>query len=313
MHNDLDSPVTPDLPFISVIINCYNGATYLCQTLESVLAQSFTDWELIFWDNCSTDNTSTIFKSYTDNRFRYFLAPEHLPLAAAKSLAVDQARGVWLALLDADDLWAPNKLMQQVAIARTSGPELGLVYGKMEVLIEPQASGSGMAKRARARQLELASIQLPEGDVFSKLLCENFIPQPSILVRRDAYSRVGGVDTTMRHAWDYDLTVKVSKYYQIRALQEVCCQYRIHSSNLSQTQGDLCYCESLAIVSRYLPDPAAVSGVKSFQAGYAVHEIRTGRWCSGVMRLIVSGALVEFILRGWHRVRRVLSIHGHSS
>src|SRR3972149_5927289 len=89
-------------PLVSVIMNCYNGARYLREALASVLVQTFTDWEIVFWDNQSADESAAIFKSYSDRRFRYFLAPEHTVLGRARNLAVEQARGEWIAFLDCD-------------------------------------------------------------------------------------------------------------------------------------------------------------------------------------------------------------------
>ena len=64
-------------PLVSIIMNCYNGETYLIQSIESVLSQTYKNWELIFWDNRSNDKSAEIFKSYKDSRFKYFYAPEH--------------------------------------------------------------------------------------------------------------------------------------------------------------------------------------------------------------------------------------------
>lgn len=272
-------------PLISIVINCYNGATYLAQTLESVLAQTFDDWELVFWDNQSSDETAKIFKRYKDSRFRYFLADEHLHLAAAKKLAIDKACGKWIALLDADDLWMPDKLSKQATIISDADDTLGLVYGKMRPLVEPQARHTSLAKRAVGRQAEREATRLPDGEVFAPLLKENFIPQPSVLIRKDLYDAAGGVDESLKHSWDYDLVLKIAAISKTRALQDVCCLYRIHANNLSQTQGDLSFDESLVIVSKYLPDPQAMAGLKSINAAYAAHEIRTGRWPQAIRRI----------------------------
>ena len=98
------------MPLVSVIMNVRNGAAFLREALDSVLAQSFKDWELIVWDDCSTDDSAQIVSQYRDDRIRYFLSPEDTPLGRARDRAIRQARGEWLAFLDQDDVWLPHKL-----------------------------------------------------------------------------------------------------------------------------------------------------------------------------------------------------------
>jgi len=97
-------------------MNCFNGQKYLREALDSVMAQTFADWELIFWDNASTDDSGRIAKSYQDDRLRYFRAERNAPLGAARKLAMEQARGEWVGFLDTDDLWKPEKLARQLEL-----------------------------------------------------------------------------------------------------------------------------------------------------------------------------------------------------
>lgn len=282
-------------PFISVIINCFNGEKYLHHTLNSVLSQSFEDWELIFWDNCSNDGSAEIFNSYKDKRFKYYLAPEHLNLAAAKELAIRRAEGEWLALLDVDDLWCDNKLSMQVKLINEAGKNLGAVYGRMQLMVEAEALNSLMAKRALINENYRMREKLPEGSVFNNLALENFIPQPSLLIKKDAYFNVGGVDTSLRYAWDYDLTLKIAHRYEVRALQDFCCYYRIHGSNLSQTQGDLCCQESIYVLQKFLPSASASLGIKNFQATWAIRDIVGGQYLEGFKRVVHNKIYLELI------------------
>lgn len=92
----------------SVIINCFNGEKFLKQAIESVYSQTYLDWEIILWDNASTDKTAQIATSY-DQKLRYFRSEETLPLGAARNRAISQAKGEYLAFLDADDYWYEKK------------------------------------------------------------------------------------------------------------------------------------------------------------------------------------------------------------
>ncbi len=276
-------------------MNCYNSARYLREALESVRTQTFTDWEIVFWDNRSTDESAAIFRSFDDPRFRYFLAPGHTPLGMAKSLAIEQARGEWLAFLDCDDLWLPRKLEQQVALISEEGPELGLVYGRMDMLVEEEAKHTPMGRSAVAANCRGSNKALPDGNIFADLLKENLVPQPSAMVRRSAYRSVGGIDRNLRHAWDYDLFVKLSKEFKARAVQKIVCTYRVHSTNLSHVQTVVNYKETMAIVSRYLPVHEARLGIRSHETHFAVSEMRQGRILDGMMRVLVQGNIALFI------------------
>lgn len=302
----------PDQPFVSVLMNCYNGARYLRAALESVRAQTFTDWEIIFWDNRSTDESAAIFKSFDDPRFRYFLAPEHTILGKAKGVAIGKARGEWLAFLDCDDLWLPDKLERQVAIISEEGPELGLVYGRMEALVEDEARSTAMGRNALAANYGGSTKLLPQGNIFADLVKENFIPQPSALIRRSAYWSTGGINPELIHAWDYDLFVGVAKEFKTRAVQEVVCSYRIHGSNLTHSQADDSYKEAIAIVGRYLPLPEAQLGMRSHQTLFAAHEIRQGRIHAGLRRLLLRGDILLFAYKTaifiWRRLYKFKSV-----
>ena len=91
-------------PLVSILMSCYNGEKFINSSVNSLLRQSYKNWELIFWDNCSTDNSPEIIKSYKDERIKYFKSKSHTEIGAAKSNALKLAKGTYLAFLDVDDL-----------------------------------------------------------------------------------------------------------------------------------------------------------------------------------------------------------------
>lgn len=102
------------VPKISIIMNCYNSDEYLRIAINSICKQTFTNWELIFWDNQSTDTSAQIFQSYDDNRFKYFYSPTHTNLYTARNFALEKAVGEYITFLDCDDYWHPTKLEVQL-------------------------------------------------------------------------------------------------------------------------------------------------------------------------------------------------------
>ena len=103
-------------PLVNVIMNGHNGGEYLAEAIDSVLEQTYTNWEILFWDNLSTDNTRSILESYSDNRIKYFCAEEFTPLGEARNNVIEKAQGELLGFLDCDDLWLPEKLERQVPL-----------------------------------------------------------------------------------------------------------------------------------------------------------------------------------------------------
>ena len=121
-----------DQPLVSIIINCYNGEAYLNECIKSVLSQTYNNWEIIFWDNRSEDRSAVIFKSYDDERFKYFYANEHTPLYKARNLAIEKSKGELIAFIDTDDLWVKNKLELQVPLFKDL--KISLVYGNLWII-----------------------------------------------------------------------------------------------------------------------------------------------------------------------------------
>ena len=157
-------------------MNVRNGASTLQEALDSVMAQTFSDWEVIVWDDCSTDGSANIVARFSDPRIRYFLSPEETSLGKARDNAIRQARGEWLAFLDQDDVWMPRKLEMQMALADQN---TGIIYGRT-VRFYP----SGMERDYdQAHEFK----PLPEGDIFTQLFTKGcFIAMSSAVFRRSA-------------------------------------------------------------------------------------------------------------------------------
>ena len=103
-----------DTPLVTVIMNCHNGQEFLDESLKSLLEQSYNNWELIFWDNCSTDNSKKILQSFSDDRIKYFKSDKFTSLYEARNNAVEKASGKYVGFLDTDDLWESSKIEKQL-------------------------------------------------------------------------------------------------------------------------------------------------------------------------------------------------------
>ncbi len=208
---------------VSVIMNCFNGERDLAAALESVSRQTFTDFEIIFWDNCSTDQSADIAR-VSDRRLRYFRAESKTPLGEARNLALSQATGDYLAFLDCDDLWRPDKLARQVALFE-SNPRLGLVCTDTEIFD---------GKRVLARVFSRAT---PErGQVFAGLLQRQWISMSSAMLSRKALESVAeapGVffDPRLCLCEEADLFYRIAHDWELDYIPEALTVWRVHGKN----------------------------------------------------------------------------------
>jgi glycosyltransferase involved in cell wall biosynthesis len=290
------------VPAVSIIMNVRNGALFLREALDSVLAQSFQDWELIAWDDRSTDNSSRITAEYLDPRIRYFLSPQDTPLGEARNGAIRQAKGQWLAFLDQDDVWLPGKLQQQMALA---DDYVGIVYGRA---IQFYPSGE-------ERDYDYAHEfqPLPEGDIFTQLFVDGcFIAMSSAVLRRSAVEEIGPIPETIQTVPDYYIYVAVARRYPARAVQGAVCRYRMHAGSMSQSKRYRLYQEPLLIVNQWAEqlDPRIVVYRRmTYSTGLALEEMRSLKTARiGLVRLLTDGSIFWLMsrpfVRAWRAVRR---------
>lgn len=230
---------------VSVIINCYNGANYISQAIESVLNQRFPHWNLLIWDNRSTDHTRDVVNPYlNDPRIRYHLAEHHTSLGEARNLASKMVQGTWIGFLDVDDVWLPRKLEEQMKIAE-SEPDVGLVYCRTKLMYGTYKSQDDYCRF-------YATMPLPEGNVLTQLLLvENFIPLVSAIVRRQYFLASGGIPAHYKQAEDFYLFCLIAQSWKVRAWQDIGCYYRLHAHNLSKTQKIEEFAEVIDILNHF--------------------------------------------------------------
>ncbi len=285
-------------------MNVQNGAPYLREALDSVLAQDFDDWELIAWDDRSTDESAAIIRSYTDSRVRYVLSPELTSLGRARQLAVREARGEWVAFLDQDDIWLPHKLRLQLALG-SSDTSVGLVYGRT---VSFRGSGD---RRDFDHRHEFAP--LPEGDIFDRLFVDAcFIAMSSVMFRRSALERLGEIPSDIRMIPEYYMMLGVSQHSRARAVQEVICYYRCHDNNMTFRFFKRIHHEVLWLIDHWAAslNPRLVAHRRKVHQTLVAYEELHDRKTAveGLWRLLRQGSVVYFLsrpfARGFRAVRR---------
>ncbi len=203
---------------VSIVIPSYNRAEYIAATIDSVIKQTFTDWELIFIDDGSTDNTEELVKRYVeaDSRIKYF-KQKNSERAVARSYGMSLAQGEYICLVDSDDIWYPEKLAKQVSVMDKDA-SLVLCYAAVD-----RIDLTGMPVKSAARQYQGYS-----GDIYNELLKRNFIPSVTPMFRQQYFIEVGAQRTEFIPYEDWDFWLRLSRLGNFHHIKEPLGAYRLH-------------------------------------------------------------------------------------
>ncbi len=214
------------MPKVAVIIPAYNAMTYLPESLESVLQQTFTDFEVLIVNDGSSDNIVQWANSLTDERVK-FISQSNQGVSTARNLAISKASGEYITFLDADDLWHRTKLEKQVKFL-DNNPTVGLV-ATWVILTDEQGNLGAEVK-----------IDFKQGNIRKELIEINAIPCGSIpMVRRNCFDKVGLFDPTLRFGEDWELWARVAADYDFGLIKELLVYYRQHSKNSSKNSQEI--------------------------------------------------------------------------
>ncbi len=212
---------------VSIILNCYNGEEYLKQALKSITDQTYKNWELIFWDNRSTDASKKIFDSFKNKKFKYFLSSRHTSLYEARNYAIKKSKGQFLSFLDADDMWEKNKLKLQIKLFKDK--KVGVVYGNSLLLNE-----------ATKKKKKFINYTMKDGYIYNDLIERYNVGILTSMIRKSCLKNFKKIfDKRYNIIGDYDLFIRLSKKFKFKVIQDPVATYRIHTNNLSLLKKDL--------------------------------------------------------------------------
>ena len=214
---------------VSVILTTYNGATrgYLNSAIESVLNQTFKDYELIIVDDGSTDNTKSSCSKFLTRPNVSYLYKENGGPASARNIGVKKSKGEFICFIDDDDLWNQNKLEKQVNFFRNqSDKKIGMIYTSIEFIY----------KNGKAKRIKFSNTN---GNIYKELFLENIInATSSVMIKKNVFDKVGyfNENELIKGCEDYEMWIRIAKVFDIYSLNEVLVKYRLHDISLSSNR-----------------------------------------------------------------------------
>jgi glycosyltransferase involved in cell wall biosynthesis len=213
------------MPRVSVLVPAYNAARYLPAAIDSVVCQTYADWELILVDDGSTDETRSVVHSYVATlgmKLRY-VYQSNRGLPAARNTGIREAQGEFIAILDADDVWLPTRLARGVAVMDSS-PCVGLVHSRVARI---NVDGDIVGYLGFLRKYQAGKIAVGIYTRRANVLC------PTVLFRKQCLDVVGLFDETMRATEDRDLWFRIAERYEIAYIDEILAHSRVTPGSMS--------------------------------------------------------------------------------
>lgn len=211
------------MPRVSIIVPAYNCARYLPAAIDSVIRQTFADWELIIVNDGSTDDTPSVVSSYSHRlgtKLRY-VYQSNRGVSAARNAAIQESRGEFVAILDADDVWLPARLARGVAVM-DSNPAVGLVHSQ---IARVNSDGAVVDYHSFPPRYQAGQIAV---DIFTR---RANVLSPSVLLRKRCLDVVGLFDETMHATEDRDLWFRIAERYEVAYIHEILAHYRVSTGS----------------------------------------------------------------------------------
>ena len=225
---------------VSIIMNCRNGEQFLRESLNSIIAQTYKNWELIFVDNMSTDNSKKIFEEYKDERFKYYKTNSDMNLGAARQIALNNCKGEFISFLDTDDLWEENKLEKQIPYFEDLN--VGMVI-------------SNSIFFSKKKEKIFKKKKPPTGYILDKLLKKNFISLETLICRTSFINKISfQFDLDYSMISDLDLTLRLSKISKLKYVPLVLAKWRIHENSETWKKMTKFFSEKILLFSKLQAD-----------------------------------------------------------
>jgi glycosyltransferase involved in cell wall biosynthesis len=276
-----------DAPLISVVLPTFNRERLLPRAINSVLNQTYKNLELIIVDDGSTDNTEAIVKGYSDTRIRYYKQELNKGGSAALNVGIKLASGELISFQDSDDEWLPEKLERQVRKFSEVGDDVGVIYCGYELVFD------------RTKEVVSRSIPDEKGNVYKRMFIGCITGTITVIARASCFEKTGLFDEKIQSYYDWDMWIRVAKYYKFDYVPEILAKAYIHGKQNS-TNLELRIKNKEKILEKYreelIKDP---SFYKKFLIGLYLQYAMNGKVNKGRIHLINALKLYPFHLKGY--------------
>ncbi|MBE7446933.1 MAG: glycosyltransferase [Planctomycetia bacterium] len=260
--------MTDTTPLVSVILPTYNCANFLPASIGSILSQTYHSYEIIVIDDGSTDNTKEVLVPFIQ-RITYINLEQNKGLPAARNVGIRSAQGKYIAFIDADDLWMPEKLQTDIEYFGKY-PDAGMVYS-LHTNIDAEGCVLDGALKKR----------LPAGNIFNQLFSEqNFIIASSVIVRKEVFETTGLFDEQLFNCQDWDMWLRIAFYFKVAGINKPLVKYRHNPHSLSKNRDSVLKYQKLVIDKTYNTFKAKGNGLceKAYKKRLASHYAKAGRY-----------------------------------
>lgn len=226
---------------VSIVIPAFNSVSTIGETIDSVISQTFDNWEAIVVDDGSTDGLRDFLKKYTDPRLKYFYK-ENGGVASARNLGIKIAEGDYIAFLDSDDIWRPEKLLESINKMTVDNSEL--IYSDISMF---ESDFNFSVKYKYVEPFDISND-------YERLLVYDYIPTLSVVVKKSVFLEIGDFDETLKGTEDWDMWIRIAKFYKISYLNKNLSYYRSSSNGLSKGNRDRHLMEEWKVIKKHIYD-----------------------------------------------------------
>lgn len=219
-------------PLVTVIVPAYNHENYVEDCLRSVVEQTYDNLQIIVFNDGSKDNTGQVIEKFIEKQQRKieYVSKENEGLCKTLNKGIERSEGEYIATIASDDIWFPNKIEEQVNFLENN-KNIGLVFSDAFFLKGNVKTKMKYSEyKTRLRKHFKNSIQ--NANFYESLLIENLVVAVTVMTRKECFDRVGIFDESLKYE-DYDMWLRISKYYPIGYLDKPLAYYRIHTTNIS--------------------------------------------------------------------------------
>ncbi len=242
---------------VSIIVPTYNRANVIKRAIDSILRQTYSAYEVIIVDDGSTDETASVIAGIQDTRIRYIVLEENKGVAHARNVGIQEAAYDYVAFLDSDDEWLPDKLRLQMDKLLDPSNQFGMVYCRMGGELR---DGTG---RFVCPHQDFVK-EILEGNLFQPLLHYNVIGTPSMIVRKECLEKVGGFKETLQCLEDWELILRLARQWKIGFVDEILVE--VHKTAGSVSTNNVWYlitrCYLVSLYRREMEEMGMLDGVR---------------------------------------------------